>query len=276
MNDLTPPGPEPERAADDDRPKGGLSVDDWLAANAGRTRQQPTPSAYRSPAGSSNAAPASRTMAGWALGLALLPCLVPLGQLVALGLAIAVLVKSRDGRDHGKGLAIAGLIISILVLLASVAYVVFLVVSYWTNGWDESERDDDGRVTEAGLVSIDRLQMGDCIEDFQTTAEVRDGEWATGEARVVPCEDPHIAEIYAINRINPDDYVDQRSLNQASARVCVRQFADYVGRDYGRSAYEVNYYNPSVHDDALLDDEVICMVTRPGGPSPTMIKDSDR
>lgn len=126
-------------------------------------------------------------MAGWALALSLLPCFTPVGQLVALGLAIAVLVKSRDGRDHGRGMAVAGLVISILVLVAIVAYVVITVVSYWKDGWDETERDADGRVTEAGLVSIDRLRVARLREP--TRAETRAEEGLSG-LRCAPVAEP--------------------------------------------------------------------------------------
>lgn len=277
MSDLTPPGAgqEPEAESPRELPKGGVSVDEWLAAHAGRTTTTQAPATPYGPPTSYDGPPPSRTMAGWSLGLSLLPCLVPLGQLTALGLSIAVLVKSRDGRDHGKGMALAGLIISLLVLLAIVAAIVIMAVSYWTNGWDETERDADGRVTEAGLVSIDRLRVDDCVEDLPT-AEEMESVWATGEVRVVPCHDPHIAEVYAVDPIDPDDYDDQTSLDLASEVDCVREYKGYVGRPYRRSAYELHYYSPSVDGDSIPEDEVICLVTRPDGPSSNLIKGSAR
>ena len=55
-------------------------------------------------------------MAITALILSILGCTC-IGALVAIPLAIVVLVRGRDGRNHGKGLAIAALIISVLSLI---------------------------------------------------------------------------------------------------------------------------------------------------------------
>ena len=59
----------------------------------------------------------SKGMAITALILSILGCTC-IGALVAIPLAIVVLVRSKDGRNHGKGLAIAAMIISVISLIS--------------------------------------------------------------------------------------------------------------------------------------------------------------
>lgn len=270
-DDLTPPGPPVEGAAEDSTPRtGGLGVDEWLAANRSAPRAAIDP--YASPRSASRP-PASKKMAGWALALSLAFC-IPFAFLVAFGLAIAVLVKGRDGRDNGKGMAIAALVISSLVVVANIVYVAVVVVDMWRNGWDETVRDPEGTVTEGGLVSIDRLRDGDCISDFTSEEEVEAGEWDTGEATVVPCAEPHRSEVFEIFSIDVADYTSQSSLDDAAVQGCLEPYRRYVGRSYFRSEHELHFYSPSVEGGSARDDSVICLVTSTSGPTTTMLEGS--
>ncbi len=212
-------------------------------------------------------------MAGWSLGLSLAFC-VPLGIFVAVGLAITVLVRSRDGRDHGRGLAIAALIISSVRFVIAVVIVLAMGVDMWLNGWDETERDADGRVREAGLVSIDRLQVDDCILQMEVEEELTDDDTITGEAMLVPCEESHRAEVYAVNPFEPAGYVDQQSLDAAALTGCLDPFEEYVGQPYRTSRYELYFYSPAVEGWSELDDTVVCIAAHPAGQQAGTIEGS--
>lgn len=203
--------------------------------------------------------PPSRTMAGWALGLSLALC-IPFAFVVGAGLAITVLVKGRDGRDNGKGLAIAALVISGLILLAQVVYVVVLVLT----GFDETERDADGRVVEGGSVTFDRIRVGDCFDEPGLADLPTDGSEGEGAAYVdvVPCSEPHQAEVFHEITLDDDGYPGDPVID---ARIgdCMPEFRTYVGTSYRRSRLEVVFYYPTRTTWRFGDREITCTLVSP-------------
>jgi hypothetical protein len=94
-----------------------------------------------------------------------------------------VLVRSRDGRNHGKGLAIAALIISVLSLIG------VAVGGYYVYDYAKDFKD------------IDSLKVGDCI-----TAKGLTDQSATGvtEIRSVGCSEKHDAEVVSTGTLTSE------------------------------------------------------------------------
>ena len=67
-------------------------------------------------------------MAITSLALSLLFCVPFVAAIASIVLGVIVLGRSKDGRDHGRGMAIAGIVISTVVMLATVALLVVAVV----------------------------------------------------------------------------------------------------------------------------------------------------
>lgn len=254
---LTPPGPAPDEAAAS--PAGGMSVDAWLEHNRGRPRPPASPFTQPSYDLGRGADPnRSRTMASWALGLSL-ACCVPFAFLIAIGLAIAVLVRGAGSEDdHGKGRAIAALVISGLIVVVNVVYVVNIVL----NGFDDTERDSQGQVVEGGTVTLDRLRVGDCFEDPNFDELPTDGSMGEGSAsvEVVPCAEPHQAEVFHSIEMGGDDFPGETAVNRRSAD-CIPAFKEYVGKAFGRSRLEVALYFPTSMSWRLGDRTILCSLT---------------
>lgn len=96
--------------------------------------------------------------------------------IVAIVLAIIVLLRSKDGGEHGKGLAISALVVSAHFLLAFVAIFVLAIVGYFTIA-DEVNEFEAGQCLNAdGLTDTDAdalvtgLVEADC--DGQHVGEV--------------------------------------------------------------------------------------------------------
>jgi hypothetical protein len=213
-------------------------------------------------------------MAGWALGLSLLLC-VPFAPLVGLGLGIAVLVRARDGRDHGAGMAIGATVIGSLYLLATIGLFAWGVVVGVQEELAGPERGEDGQVVDEGEIYIDELRVGDCVSRFERAENLDPDESPTGLVTVVHCDDLHLAEVFHIYDIEPDDYSDQEALDRASVEGCLPAYRTYVGKAFQRSRLELVYYNPT-KDDLLFDgDQVICLVVGPA-LSTRMLEDSRR
>lgn len=139
------------------------------------------------PGGPRNDQP-SKGMAIAALVLSFLACTVIAG-IVSIVLAIIVLVRGKDGRNHGKGLAIGAIIVSVLVMAVTAV------------------------VVAAGVVfvqeqSIDNLKVGECFN-----ADDLDDENARyiGIIDKVSCDDAHDAEVVTTGELTTaeaDDFVD--------------------------------------------------------------------
>lgn len=194
-------------------------------------------------------------MAGWALGLSLAFC-IPFAFVVGFGLAIAVLVKSRDGRDDGKGMAIAAIVISALLVLANIAY----VVVYLFNGVDTTERDVDGDVVEAGTVTVDRLRDGDCYNDAELLADDSPDVVVPSEVEVVPCATAHDFEVFAVFELPDGDYPGDAAVQERGYR-CFDEFTEFNGRRWRqRSGLDFMMFMPSSASWRFGDRSVVCSI----------------
>lgn len=224
----------------------------------------PGPNPYQHPPGpydtrSAHAPPASKAMAGWALGLSLAFC-VPFAFVVAIGLGIAVLVKGHDGRDHGKAMAIAALVIASLVFVANVALGVGIAVNGFGSGSDQGNRDQQGQITDSAAISTDHLRVGDCFDDQVVADAPADSTEidATGEVLAVPCAEPHQFETFHIVEVTTDEFPGEDGIHEHAGR-CVDAWEGYVGTPYrSDGAHELAYYYPTSVSWRLGDRTIVC------------------
>ena len=172
---------------------------------------QPFGSPYQQPLG-----PPSQTRARWALALSILGC-IPFGFVVGAGLAVAVLVRSSEGRNYGTGKAIAALVLGGVWLLVIAALTVTGFVQAIKDGVD-AERDEGGRVTERSEIDLRNLRVGDCFDDPNLKDVTTDDATESSSAEVVPCSDEHQFEAYHAFELTSDDYPgEERVLRIADA-----------------------------------------------------------
>jgi hypothetical protein len=125
----------------------------------------------------------SKGMAITALVLSILGCTC-IGALVAIPLAIVVLVRGRDGRNHGKGLAIAALIISVISLIG------VAVGGYFLYDYAKDLKD------------VESLKTGDCITAKGLTDKTETG---VTQIRSVGCSDKHDGEVLSTGTLTADE-----------------------------------------------------------------------
>jgi hypothetical protein len=144
--------------------------------------------------------------------------------------------------------------------IAALALVLAVVLGACSD--DGPGRDDTGQITSAGDLSVFDLQVGDCvlIDD--------ELEAANETLPVVPCDEPHQAEVYALVDVDDlDQYPGERELSNRAEIECVAEFADYVGVDLADSVLFFTYMIPSIRSWQDDDDRtVVCMVLGVGGP----------
>ena len=191
--------------------------------------------------------PPSKTMAGWSLGLAIFPSIIT--WIISVVFACIVLSRSKDGRAHGKGMAIAALVIVgawVAVLIAVIA---------WALATD-ADRDTSGRVTDGGSATIVDLRVGDCLP----APDESDQEQLTVE--VVPCGNPHDAEVYA-NFDLDGEWTNTDEVDRISGAGCFDRFSDYVGVPPRKSSLDVLYFRPITESSFNEDSAVICILIAP-------------
>jgi hypothetical protein len=187
--------------------------------------------------------PPSKTRAGWALGLALVPSVI--SWVVALGLAISVLSDARDGRDHGQRMAKAALaIVAAWVVLAVV--IVAVVVS------TGAKRDKGGRVTDGGHASVLDLRVGDCLATPLDRAK-------HVSVPLVPCTEPHRVEVYAVFELD-GSYSTQDEIGDTGQAGCLDRFEAFAGAGLDGSTLGVSYLVPPDRTTFDKDPGVTCMV----------------
>lgn len=187
----------------------------------------------------------SKAMATWSLVLAAIPA--PILWAVSIGLGIAVLRRSRDGRNHGKGLVIAAFVVVAV-------WIVILVTVVAVNVAGTAERDATGSVTTRGDIPVSEIRTGDCMEN-DIAEEV---EMMTME--LIPCEEPHYFEAYATFVLPEGDFPGQKEVDRLSEGGCIKRFDDFVGVGYGESNLELLFMRP-YEDGWAYDRGVACLIT---------------
>lgn len=182
----------------------------------------PTGQPYGAPSGYPPAAfpggeqgPPSKGMAIGALVSSFLCCL-PVG----LVLGIIVLRRGRDGRDHGKGLAIAAIVVNVLVMLASLVLVVVAVVA------------------GSQIRAVDDLQPGDCISGDGLRGDAASFSSLTEE----DCAEPHDAEVMGTFVLTSQD------------------LEDHPDSDYGDLCDEAVADDPDRAEATLRDDVSLLVI----------------
>jgi hypothetical protein len=186
--------------------------------------------------------PPSKAMAGWSLGLAIFPNCIT--WTLAIVFACIVISRSKDGRDHGKKMSVAALIIVAVWVAIAIALVAVLAAT-------DADRDETGRVTDGGRASALDLRVGDCLPDPGETGRKQTVD-------LVACDLPHRAEVYALFDID-GEYTTDEEVTHLAQSGCFDRFKDYVGVAPGRSSLTIYYIRPLNEVTFRQDPGVSCI-----------------
>lgn len=144
--------------------------------------------------------------------------------------------------------------------LAAAVFAIIVVLGACSD--DSPDRDAEGRITSSGDLSVFDLVVGDCVL-FDSDIEA-----ANSTLPVVPCDEPHQAEVYSLVDLEDlDQYPGERELSNRAELECVATFGDYVGVELADSTLFFTYMIPAVRswqEDG--DRTVVCMALGVGGP----------
>lgn len=200
----------------------------------------------------------STRKASWALGLALVP--TPVTAAVAFGLGISVLNAGRDGRDHGRGRAIAAILLACcwgFVTLVAVTVALSLVTDTDTDSGIVAGSETVAEPTPSdGRVFFADLDEGDCIVDESFTEE------RALKATLGPCDEPHVAEVYAEFDLEEGSFPGDDVASRLADEGCTSRIEDLTGTPLAETPYETYLFYPTEWgwDD---DRSVSCLALLP-------------
>jgi hypothetical protein len=186
--------------------------------------------------------------------------------LVAIPLGIVALVRIGRSGQSGRGLAIAGLVLASLWIVAGVLLVALVDA-------DSADRDESGDVVGAGDLVIFDLREGDCFNGGPSGSS---GE-VVESVEAVPCDDPHDAEVFLIEELDFAEFPGDAAVESAADDICFPEFESYIGVAYGESEIEVSLLWPTEESWNIADDrEVVCAVLDPAGPTTGSLRAAGR
>ncbi len=123
------------------------------------------------------------------------------GVLISVVCGIVGLNRAKKGQG-GRGMAIAGLVLSGLWIVGIVALVVFLVV------------------VDKGTVSATEVKAGDCLKELPSSGLVITVDTA-------PCGEPHTGEIFSVMTMPDGDFPGQFAIEEYQNK-CAPELAKYA------------------------------------------------
>ncbi|WP_431782226.1 DUF4190 domain-containing protein [Streptomyces chumphonensis] len=177
-----------------------------------------------------------------------LTCLPPVG----LVLGIIALAQLRRRHESGRGMAVAGVVVSavsLVIIAASVLVAVF--------AGDEPE--EDGRAagtTVPTRIDPATIEPGDCFNLGSLSAEE---ETEHGSAGLVPCDEPHQAEAYAVLNMEEGPWPGDDAVTEWVGEQCARHVDGYILDSWTVPADVFPYHlQPTSRTWANGDRGVIC------------------
>jgi hypothetical protein len=134
-----------------------------------------------------------------------------LGGLLITGIAgivfgIAALNSIRRTGQRGKGMAIAGIVLS----GAWIALVVTLIV---IGSLGQATQGPNGQISKGGSLSVFSLKVGDCFDAPSSQTDIT-------SVTAVPCGQAHNAQVYAQFKVSGSDSSYPGNLRQVSRQGC--------------------------------------------------------
>jgi hypothetical protein len=214
--------------------------------------QYPPPAQYPAPPGyyptQPSAAPAAKPgVNGFAVAALIFG--ICGGPLLAVIFGIIALRQIKRSGQRGRGMALAGLILSAIWV---VAIGIGIAVAIATG----AARDATGQITGSGRVSISDLKAGDCVNNIEEDRLVTkvDG---------VPCTEPHSGEVFATFDLTGSSFPGESSANDQAEQGCLDRLDDYAPDAVNDDSLDIFYFAPNANSWGRGDREVVCLALDP-------------
>jgi Septum formation/Domain of unknown function (DUF4190) len=170
-------------------------------------------------------------------------------------IALSQIKKSGQG---GRGMALAGLILSGLWTLLIIGIIIAAVAS-------SPSRDDSGQITSGGSVSATALKPGDCVNNLRDSTSLL-------SLPAVPCSQAHEGEVFAVFDLPSGPYPGAVTVEDRVTTECTARLAAYSPSAGSDGSYGLYSVFPREQNWKAGDREVACLAQALSGPSTGSIK----
>ena len=180
------------------------------------------------------------------------------GVLLSAIFGFVALAKIRDTGQKGRGMAIAGIILSgVWVVVAVVAVVASHGHAAAGPNGQASTNLNSGPRASSGTVNVHGLAVGDCFDWSPSTRPVV-------SITLIPCGQAHNVQVFAVWELSGSSYPPGSSypsdLHQVVDQGC---FARKTNLNASASSLQVDDFRPTAVGWSLGDRTVYCMVASP-------------
>ena len=183
-----------------------------------------------------------------------------------LSVVFGIVALSRIKRSHqgGRGLAIAGLVLSALL-------VVVVALGFVGLARSQANRGSTGAIVSSGKVAATDLRAGDCIQF--PAADVT----AVRTFDAIPCSQPHDAEAYVEGTLPvAGTWPGEDAVTAAAEKECTDAFKPFIGLDIDSSVLDVTYFYPDKKAWDRGDRGFVCVVRSSVGKTTGTLKGAAR
>jgi hypothetical protein len=145
-------------------------------------------------------------------------CIPWIGILAAVPLGIVALVKISKSRQRGKALAITGMVISVLIWVATIG----VGIAAYNN---TAARDSNGAISKAGRINFADIRTGDCVQINGINSGKSVGLL---DVKGVPCSASHNAESVGDIPFAANGYPGYTALTEQARVQCTQLASQYV------------------------------------------------
>jgi hypothetical protein len=200
--------------------------------------------------------PIRRETDGFSIAALVLGILPVMGGLLGIVFGAIGHGRTRDGLRDGRGMAIAGLTLGIVWMIATVMFFVFIPVF----AFHELRTTSQAVLANApGTVAVDDARLGDCVQDSSDFG---------GDDRlpVVPCDVSHYGEVYAVFSLRGTTYPGDIPVENMAGDGCDSRLDPYLGRlANARIGWDYDDYTPTAETWRDGDRHVVCVLFRTDG-----------
>lgn len=182
-----------------------------------------------------------------ALVLGILP-----GIVLGMVFGIVALVQTRTSGESGRGLAIAGIVLSGLWTVAGIAGIVVAIAT-------QADRNGDGQIVAGGSVPATALQAGDCINGLEESSNLL-------SLPAVPCRSPHQGEVFAVFDLPSGAYPGETAVATRSESECGSRLGSYSPGAVTDPSVGIFMVYPRAVNWRAGDREVVCIANGLAGP----------
>ncbi|WP_144125217.1 DUF4190 domain-containing protein [Catellatospora sichuanensis] len=171
------------------------------------------------------------------------------GVLLGFIFGFVALSQIKKRNQSGKGMAVAGLVLSTiwsLVICGVIGLAIVAANDDSTTGTTSTTGGDD--------TSVYSLRIGDCLNDLNTEDEIE-------ELPVVPCSEPHDGEVYAEFKLTETAYPGVDAIEKKADPRCADLLKSYAPKAVDDPAVDTYYLYPTAESWARGDRAVTCIAT---------------